>query len=139
MQPTRTQTTEGHSYKVMWKATLIGVLFGLLLPAVFALASIGGSFAIWAVPAGRLALWAVPHGAIGGLTVGLVILFMKGRRPFLYGSISGVLYGTIVDLLTWGHIQGAIPILSALAGTVIALFVKVPGSTSTQHEDSGST
>lgn len=131
MQPLPSQTPRHRSYRILLEAIVIGILLSLVVTGVLGLAVLTGgatSFESWALPTAIFGLSAAPYGAVGGLVIGLAILLANGRRRtvFFYASVTGVLYGMVAELLTWGHIQGMLPMLGAVAGAAIALVVKVP-------------
>lgn len=121
-----------------WKTTIRAIATGLLVGAAYAIVIVGTlmvsielstggryvkEFARFAVSLGSLAgAW----GGLGGALVGLVIVATPARqsRQFAYCCLCGIAYGCFVELISWGHVEGAIAALSLIGSMVIFAVVR---------------
>lgn len=63
---------------------------------------------------------------IAGTVIGGAISLCRGRKAYLVGLVTGIIYGIMAELATWHHVEGLIVMLAGVEGLVLALTLSRP-------------
>ena len=113
--------------RLLPRAAAIGALFGTLvisLPSGLAMNASSPHGAQVAVEiAAKIGLFGGLYGMIAGAIIGMAISLAQGRKAYLVGLVSGVIWGVLAELVTWHHVEGLIVMLAGVEGLLIALIL----------------